>query len=394
MRTINFDHCSVTTAEMETMRAAVLTEPDIVWNEAHGGYWLASRFEHVSKIARDDSHFGSAGGVLHPPSPAGIAALPIEADGPAHRAYRKLLVPLVTPERVASFEPQLRAYVSSILDRAVDGGRAWDVVGELALPLPVYAAGIMFGIAEGEELDEFQHAIQAFNAASIQGSAEEEQVAFEVMYSFFDHAIERARLRTHEELNLFSILVNSVIDGQPMNKDEIYGMALTTVTGATETLSQAIPFAVYDLATRPELFKLAASDRNLIEPLVEEVLRHDSPVWHLFRTVLSPVTIGGAEMQVGDKVMIAFDWANHDPARYGKPGEIDIESKRPTHLTFSAGAHRCVGLHSARLQLRIVLEELLTRASRIDLIGTPLPPRAHHIANRGYDRLDVVLVPK
>jgi cytochrome P450 len=388
MSVIDFDHHHADEVEKEAVRDQSLRETDIVWNEAYGGYWVVARFEHVAAIVRDHKRFSSAAGVNHP-SPVAIPALPIEADEPMHREYRKVLIPLVTAERVATFEPSLRQYIADILERAIADDRPWDVVDALALPLPVRAAAAMLGIGP-DDFDDFERAVVTMNAVTVQGNEEDQRRAIEGAFAMFKLGFARARTRPSTELDLFSMLVNARVDGRAMTDDELLGMALTTSSGATSTTTEAIGFIFYHLAASPALFARISIDPSLIDRLVEEVLRIDSPVWRLFRTVLEPVSIGGVDMKVGDKVMLAFGWANHDEQRYVHPDQIELDEKRPTHLAFSAGVHRCVGLHSARLQLRLIVEELLRCADSVQLASPPAPPRSH-FSTRGFDELKVWL---
>jgi len=393
MRTVDFDHRHATVTEMQETRDLALSDPDIVWNEAHGGFWIVSHYDQLSAIARDHARFSSAGGVNYPRPPGLPAYPPIESDAPDHRDFRKMLIPLLTATRVASYEPMVREYVSEILDRKIAAGEPWDVVHELSLPLPAHIATAMFGIAPGEEFDEINDVVFRLNSAAVRGSDEELGKCNEVAEAAFSRGLERARVRELDPLNLFSILVNSTVNGRVTTEQEEIGSATTTITGATGTTSEAIGFIVYQLAMRPELLDRLAANSDLVDALVEEVLRVDAPVWHLFRTVTEEVSIGGVTMQPGDKVMLAFGFANYDEQRFADPAEIDLDTKRPTHLSFSAGVHRCIGLHSARLQLRIITEELVKRVARIELAKTPPPPR-NHFSTRGFDELLVVLQPR
>ena len=392
MRTIDFDHRAADAVALDAARDEVLAEPDIVYNKAYGGFWIAAHFDHVTAIVRDHARFGSADGVNYPRPPLDFPALPIEADAPDHRDYRRLLTPLVTASRVESYDPVIRSYAASLLHKFGAAGQVWDAISNFALPVPVYAAAAMFGIS-GAEFDDFNKAITHLNHQTILGNDELLAAANIVAFDMFKRCLKSAHHRPFDETDLFSILVHATMNGRPLTHDEQLGTALTTANGASSTTSEAIGFMTYHLATRPGLFERIADDPTLVEPFIEESLRANSPVWHLFRTVLTPVTIGGVDMKPGDKVMVAYAWANHDAARFSDPDNIDIDIKRPTHLAFSGGVHRCVGLHLARLQLRIVVQELVRTWSGIELVGALQPPRAH-FGTRGFDQLDVRLVPK
>jgi len=163
--------------------------------------------------------------------------------------------------------------------------------------------------------------------------------------------------------------------------------ALLVIAG-NETTRQAIALGTLALARHPEQYERLRADPTLVKSAVEELLRFSSPVWFFRRTATADSTIRGVPIAAGDKVVVWFAAANRDPDHYPDPHRLDVARNPTDNLTFGRGGpHFCLGAHLAKLELRIYLEELLVRVSRIEVAGEPERLRTNF--TNGLKRLPV-----
>ena len=149
------------------------------------------------------------------------------------------------------------------------------------------------------------------------------------------------------------------------------GYYIIMATAGHDTTSASIAGAVHALAKDPEQWQKAREDRSLLAGIVEEAIRCTSAVQHFMRTAAEDVEVGGQLIREGDWMMLNYVSANHDPAQFDDPRRFDAGRSPNRHLAFGAGAHHCLGLHLARMQMKIMLETLLDRVERIELAGEP-----------------------
>ena len=346
-----------------TMYAA-LRDHDPVHHVVDGDYWVLSRHADVFAAARDSATFSSAQGLTF--TYGEIEKLGIEharplvmLDPPEHTVLRRRVARGFTPRRVAEIEPEVRAFVAGRLDRLREAG-AGDVVAEVFKPLPSMVVAHYLGVPKADRVrfDGWSEAIVAANALGDPLAAIE---AVGELFGYFTDLVEKRRSDPGDDT--ISQLVAADPDADPVDLVAILGFAFTMVTGGNDTTTGLLGGAAELLTEQPDQRALLVEDPGRIGDAVEEFLRLTSPVQGLARTTTRDVEIDGTAVPAGRKVMLLYASASRDPRAFGPDSEeLDVTRKQPAPImTFSHGAHHCLGAAAARLQGRVALEELLAR---------------------------------
>lgn len=353
----------------ETWRApwamyAALQDHDPVHHVADRDYWVLSRWADVFAAARDTETFSSAQGLTFEygeRDKAGLAeAAPmVMMDPPEHTAFRRLVGRGFTPRHVTELEPAVRSFVVERLERlrAAGGG---DVVAELFKPLPSMVVAHYLGVPEAD-LVRFDGWTQGIVAANALGAPLLAADTVAELLEYFAHLIEAKRREPGDDT--ISALVHTGAEDVPIM--QVLGFAFTMVTGGNDTTTGLLGVAAELLTRHPDQRALLLDDPARIPGAVEELLRLASPVQGLARTTTRDVELHGRTIPAGRKVLLLYAAANRDPREFGPDAEeLDVTRPLRAILTFSYGAHHCLGAAAARLQARVALEELLARCPR------------------------------
>lgn len=340
---------------------ASLRDDDPVHHVERGDYWVLSRYDDVWSAARDFERFSSAEGLTFAyddRAKAGIDQIRpmVMLDPPDHTAFRRLVGRGFTPRRVTEIEPEVRAYVVERIEK-LRAERSGDIVAELFKPVPSMVVGIYLGVpmADRGRFDEWTDSIVAANA---EGDPLTAAKAVGELFGYFSELMRRRRDDPQDDL--ISQLVASA--GDDVTDLEILGFAFTMVTGGNDTTTGLLSGAAELLTTHRDQRARLIEDPALIPEAVEEFLRLTSPVQGLARTTTDEVAIRDVTIPAGKKVMLLYASANRDPRKWGEDAAaLDIDRNPRQILTFGYGPHHCLGAAAARLQARVVLEELLAR---------------------------------
>jgi cytochrome P450 len=180
-----------------------------------------------------------------------------------------------------------------------------------------------------------------------------------------------AEKRARPTQDVASVIANATVDGAPLNDRDMAGYYIIVASAGHDTTSASTAGAMHALAQDPEQFARLKADRSLLAGVVEEAIRWSTPVQHFMRTAAEDVEIAGQKIAKGDWLMLSYVAANHDDSVFADPRRFDAARSPNRHLAFGAGAHQCLGLHLARLEMRILFEELLDRIDAIELAGEP-----------------------
>jgi cytochrome P450 len=180
-----------------------------------------------------------------------------------------------------------------------------------------------------------------------------------------------AARRANPTDDVASVIANAKVDGKPLPDRDMAGYYIIMAAAGHDTTSATMSGAMQALARDPEQFAKVKADRSLLPGLVEEAIRWTTAVQHFMRTAAEDVEIGGQEIKAGDWMMINYVAANHDPAQFENPRDFDASRSPNRHMAFGAGAHQCLGLHLARLQIKVLFEALLDRIESVELAGEP-----------------------
>ncbi|WP_183093131.1 cytochrome P450 [Nocardioides stalactiti] len=339
---------------------AALREHDPVHHAADGDYWVLTRHRDVFAALRDHDTWSSAQGLTveygeleriglqdNPPM--------VMTDPPSHTDFRRLVSRGFTPRQVESVEPAVREFVVDRLQALVaDGGG--DIVTSLFKPLPSMVVAHYLGVPETDR-PQFDGWTDAIVAASSTGAYAEVAGAVAEMMGYFTELI-AFRLENPADDTVSHLAAAGEAD-DPDGLLRILAFTFTMVTGGNDTTTGLLGGGVQLLADRPDQRAAALADPAAA---VEELLRLTSPVQGLARTTTREVTLDGVTIPEGRKVLMCYGAANRDHDFYGADAdELDV-TRNPRHiLTFSHGAHHCLGAAAARMMARVTLEELLTR---------------------------------
>lgn len=350
---------------------AALRDHDPVHHVARGDHWVLSRFEDVFDAARDTATFSSAEGLTTTygeREAIGLdAAAPIVMlDPPEHTAFRRLVGRALTPRHVLAIEPLVRSFVVERLERLRALGEA-DVVAELFKPLPSLVVAHYLGVPE-EDRARFDGWTEAIVEANAHGDPLAAGQALGELLGYFSALMDRRRVEPGDDL--LSALVQAQGHETEVDDLQILGFAFTMVAGGNDTATSLLAGAADLLTRHPDQRRLLLDRPDLIPGAVEELLRLVCPVQGLARTTTREVEIRGVTIPAGRKVLLLYGSANRDPREFGPDAEaLDVTRAIPRMLSFSYGAHHCLGAAAARLQGRVVLEELLTRCPEFSVDG-------------------------
>jgi cytochrome P450 len=342
----------------------------LVWVETNGGFWAATSHDVVLAIAQDWSTFSSAEGVAIPrPGPDVIPYIvPLETDPPRQRTYRQRVNPYLTVRAMSVHEQPIRAIADELIDQFIGRGSC-DLVADFSRKFP---GTVFFRLIIRCDDAEFRVAEPVARDISFETPGTERWTnAVNGLRQWASRMLEEKAGTGDDIVNA----VRHLNDGGGTFADhEISSGLQVLVQGGIGTSASAISSTMLALSRDRRLQDDVRRDPTLVPRLIEECLRLEAPVPLMFRTATRDVELAGQTIHQGDKVGLFFGAANRDPAVFDRPDELDLDRPHYRHLTFGAGAHRCVGSNLARLQIRVAIEALVSRMSQFRLAdGAEIP---------------------
>ena len=361
-----------------------------VWRDPVHGVWAIATYDLVKHVSTHPRQYSSAGGIR--PDNPGTAQL-IDLDDPAHKLRRKLVSRGFTPRRVRDHEASIREIVNTLVDTWCERG-ACDLVADLAAWVPLIVIGDALGVAPPDRLQ-----LLAWSDELMQMLGPDDphvrEVGMAAAVAYMDYARERiAERRRAPTDDLMSTLVHAEVDGHRLTEDQVIMDSLLLLIGGDETSRHVITGGVYQLLVEPDRWAALLDDRSLIPTAVEEMLRWVSPIKNMARTATADVELAGQRIPAGEKVLLLYPSANRDAAVFADPFTFDLRRSPNEHVAFGFGPHFCLGASLARLELRIVLEELLDRVPDLALVEDREPALRPANFVSGYERLPVRFTPR
>ncbi|MGE0361275.1 MAG: cytochrome P450 [Vicinamibacterales bacterium] len=375
------------------------------WDEAGGrGLWAVTRYDDVVAVSRQPAIFSSAQGIrIEDMAPDELAArrTMMELDPPAHTTYRRLVQPPFSFREMASYEEALRLMArAAIAD--LRPHTTFDVVERLARQVPMRMLGRLLGVPDddgpwlvqkGDAL--IGNADPDFTDTPV-GLADTEAYRLlpfrsPVSLELFAYAAEQARQRRERPTDdVISLLLRPTRDGTPLSDEEFKNFFTLLVAAGNDTTRYSIAAGLLALIEHPEQLAALRDDPTLMPDAVEEMLRWSTVTMHFRRTATTDATLGGRTIRRGDKVLIWFIAGDFDERRFRDPFRFDIRRTRNEHLAFGLKSpHKCLGEHLARLEMRVLFEELLPALADIRVSGPIARLRSNFIA--GIKRLPVTV---
>jgi cytochrome P450 len=329
-------------------------------------YYVLSRHADIWAAAADHETFSSAQGLTvnyGELEMIGLADNPpmVMQDPPVHTEFRKLVARGFMPRQVELLEPKVREFVVQRLERLQADG-AGDIVVDLFKPLPSMVVAHYLGVPE-QDRAQFDGWTDAIVAATVsEDGVASAGDAIGQMMGYFTELIERRRTEPGDDTVSHLVAAGLGADGDIKGLLSVLAFTFTMVTGGNDTTTGMLGGSVQLLQRSPDQRQLLVDRPELIRDAVEELLRLTSPVQGLARTTTRDVTVGDTTIPAGRKVLLLYGSANRDERHFGPDAaELNVVRKPHQILTFSYGAHHCIGNQAARMQARVALEEVLAR---------------------------------
>lgn len=362
--------------------------------EGFDPFWVVTRHADILEVERQNElfHNGDRSTVLTTidadrkvremmgGSPHLVRSL-VQMDNPDHMAYRRLTQGSFVPQNLRALESRIREIARGFVDRMAAHGGQCDFARDVAFLYPLHVIMEVIGVPESDEPRMLKLTQELFGSADpdLNRTGEEIQttnagvdtiqsVVMDFMLYF--NAITEDR-RANPRADLASVIANGKIDGQPLGHLEAMSYYIIAATAGHDTTSSTVSGALWALAENPEQFAKLKANPALIPGLIEESIRWVTPVKHFMRTATADAEVAGRKMAKGDWLMLSYPSGNRDEAVFADPFKFDVERTPNKHVAFGYGAHVCLGQHLARMEMRILWEELFARLESVELDGTP-----------------------
>lgn len=345
------------------------------------GFWGVFRYDDVFEVSRHPQRFSSQPAVFiqEPEDPTVTSELLINMDPPRHTKLRKLVNRGFTPRQVNGLEPKVRGIVARLLDAAAAKGE-FDLVSDVAVELPLQVIAELVGVPHDDRHRVFEWTERMMSnddddRAAVQADA---QAAISEMFAYADGLAE-SRVGGDGQ-DLLSVLLRADVDGESLSQFEVDVFFMLLMNAGSETTRNLITGGTLALFEHPEQREVLFADPALVPTAIEEMLRWHTPVMHFRRTAREDTELGGQQIRAGDKVVMWYTSANRDAAAFRDPDVFDVARTPNEHVSFGAGGpHFCLGASLARLEARVLFEELVTRMPTLTAAGPARRLRSNFI---------------
>lgn len=399
MRDVDLDSPAYFAAPTATLDRLRETSP--VHFHAPWDAYVLTRYEDVVRVVRDPGFSVDRGGAIARSSSSSVATELEEAnrffgmfmvfsDPPRHTALRGILAAAFTPARVRSWTSVIDAFLDERLRRLADEGAPFDLLAEIAGPLPARMTSTMLGLPAGSETTLHRMTDDFFAVFGATDASEESvltaHASVRAAHTYFAGVLADRTARPGEDL-LSSLLAANARAEEPLDHDELVALAMTLVAGAYGTTTHLIGQAIALSLEHPPVYGRLVADPTSASGIVEETLRYDGPAHSVVRRAVRDVTIGGVRIPRDARIYCMLHAANHDPTAFVAPHVFDPTRSPNRHLGLGAGAHFCLGASLTRLEA----QRTILAIARVmpDLALTAPVTRGGNLSMRGLDRLVV-----
>lgn len=336
------------------------------------GFWAVTRYDEVVEVSRDSATYSSfAGGTMvadaTPEQLFVVRQMMLNMDPPQHTKLRALINKGFTPRMVAQLHERIGELARAIVDRVAQRGEC-DFVTDVAGELPSYVIAELMGIPldDGRELYRLTERMHTADR-SPEGLADGAQAIFEMMS--YANGI-RAEKRERPANDIASTLLAAEVDGEKLTDLEFDMFFLLLINAGGDTTRNLVAGGMLELLRRPDALAALRAEPRLLPGAIEEMLRFCSPVVHFRRTATRDAVLGGQPIAAGDKVVIFYASANRDETVFPDPDTFDIGRSPNEHVAFGGGGvHFCLGANLARVEIRALFTEVLSRLHDMELAG-------------------------
>ncbi len=371
--------------EHHEMFRRLRAEAPIYWQPDElkgGGYWNVVKHEDLIEVNRDTATYSSEiGGTMmmsgqypigeDPDMPFDTrGVLMLDMDPPKHTRYRLLVNKGFTPRMIGLIEQALQYRAQSIVDEVIEQGEC-DFVEDIAAELPLQAIAEIMGVPQEDRRKLFEWSNRMIGAADPEYASSDQGDAFMELFAYSNALA--AQRRDDPRDDIVTTLLNAEIDGEKLSELEFDMFMMLLAVAGNETTRNATAHAMHAFMTNPDQLALVQSDPDkYFDTAVEEVLRWATPVLHFRRTATADTEIRGRKIKEGDRVVIWHISANRDEEVWADPFTFDITRNPNPHIAFGGGgSHFCLGANLARMELRLILREVVTRMPDMHMTGEP-----------------------
>jgi hypothetical protein len=352
-------------------------------------FWVASRYDDIQAVARQNEVFLSGLGGLQTnealkfmqESGAGTQFRSVVAmNEPEHRKFRLLTQAWFQPKNLKQIEARLRKLAKHYVDKLAATGGECDFVSEIAVHYPLMVIMSILGVPDEDEAfmlrltqEYFGSEDAEMNRAKAAMSPVEVQASISKVVAdanaYFRKVSEQRRREPKDDLA--SVIANAEIDGAPISDLDAMGYYITVAFAGHDTTSSSLAGAIWALAEIPEQLARVQSNPSLIPRLVEESVRWTTPIHQFVRIAAADCEVHGQTVKKGEWVVLCFPSGNRDESIFEDPFAFRVDRATNRQIGFGYGAHMCLGMHLARMEMAIFFEELLPRLKSVELAGTP-----------------------
>ncbi len=370
--------------------------------EGFDPFWVVTRHADILNIERQNDlfHNGDRSAVVTTieadkkvrammgGSPHLVRSL-VQMDNPDHFAYRRLTQAWFLPQNLRSLEARIREIAKGFIERMAAQGDRCDFARDVAFLYPLHVIMEVLGVPECDEPRMLKLTQELFGSADPDVNRSGQRVedvdvglaniqATVIDFMNYFNAMTEDRRRNPRN-DLASVIANGAIEGQPLGHLEAMSYYIIAATAGHDTTSNTTAGAMWAMAENPDQFKKVKDNLALIPSMVEESIRWETPVKHFMRTATDDAEVAGQNIAKGDWMMLCYPSGNRDEAVFDDPYKFNVERSPNKHVSFGYGAHICLGQHLARMEMRVLWEELLPRLESIALDGEPKRTEANFV---------------
>jgi cytochrome P450 len=341
----------------------------------YGPYWAVSKYKDIVHCEVHHQVFSNEiGGIQIEDQPKDLQRPSfIRMDPPRHDEQRKVASPIVAPANLANMEPLIRERTRIVLD-SLPRNETFDFVELVSIKLTTMMLATLFDFPfeERSKLTEWSD-IAICNVNAPDAPVHSEQERFDELRKMAEYMSRLFNERRGQppRFDLLSMLAHGA-STRDMPLREFMGNLALLIVGGNDTTRNSMSGGLYALNRFPDEYRKLHANPGLVDSLVSEIIRYQTPVIHMRRTASQDTELGGKQIRAGDKVVMWYISGNRDPDAIDDPERFIIDRSRPRqHLSFGFGIHRCVGNRLAELQLKILWQEILARFPMIEVVGEP-----------------------
>ena len=344
--------------------------------------FTVTSYELAQQVLTDNVRFSSAGYEMTMGQVMGRTIL--QMDSPEHQRHRALVAKAFRTRVLDQWSDAIiGATVSELIDAFAGDGHA-DLIPQLTFPFPVRVIARILGLPEADWPRFLRLSTQLI---AVMRNWEGALAASRELRGYFAEII--ADRRRHTRDDLVSQLISAEVDGRRLSDEEIYPFLLLLLPAGAETTYRSSSNLLFGLLSDPDQLEAVRADRGLVPQAIEEALRWETPLLTVARLATEDVELGGVRIPAGSFVALSLGAANRDPEQHAEPDAFDIFRERAQHISFGDGAHKCLGMHLARLEMRVLLNAVLDRLPGLRLDPDADDPHIHGLIFRSPPNLPV-----